>query len=154
MNRLATLTKLVSLGTIASIITGCTAIGDRMNPFQEEPDPIAYLGDRNDHALNETQNKQDTARQALDAMASYRRTQYPQPVDPVIQPAVVRLMWIPDHLNKSGDLVPAHYYYLKVLNDRWAVQDAFELEEQLGPSKDPTNMPFVYSDDKKTIRGR
>jgi hypothetical protein len=63
-------------------------------------------------------------------------------------------MWIPDHLNKSGDLVPAHYYYVKVLNDRWAVQDAFELEQQLGSTKEASSMPFVYSDDKKTIRGR
>jgi hypothetical protein len=40
-------------------------------------------------------------------------------------------MWVPDHLNSHGDLVPAHYYYLKVKKDEWAVTDAFELESQL-----------------------
>jgi hypothetical protein len=40
-------------------------------------------------------------------------------------------MWVPDHLNRHGDLVAAHYYYLRVMNDRWAVQDAFELEAQI-----------------------
>lgn len=154
MNKIHSNLLKAGLITIVLAATGCTAIGDRMNPFQEEPDPVAYLGDRNDHALNSTKNKEDSARTALEAMASYRRAHSPEPVNPVIQPAVVRLMWIPDHLNKSGDLVPAHYYYLKVLSDRWAVQDAFELESQLGPTKDPSNMPFVYSDDRKTIRGR
>jgi hypothetical protein len=43
-------------------------------------------------------------------------------------------MWVPDHLNAHGDLVPAHYYYLKVKKDSWALQDAFELEAQLGSS--------------------
>ncbi len=141
---------LVSIG----IFSGCTTIGDQLNPFQDATDPVAYLGERNDQALNETSEKQDRAREALESMASYRRAQMPQPVDPVVQPAVVRLMWIPDHLNKSGDLVPAHYYYLKVLNDRWAVTDAFELEEQLGSTKNVSSMPFVYSDDKRAIRGR
>ena len=72
------------------------------------------------------------ARQALEVMGTYRRAMAPQPYYPVIQPAEVRLMWIPDHLNKFGDLVPAHYYYLNVLGDRPAVQDAFEVESQLG----------------------
>jgi len=139
---------------VVLLLSGCATIGDHLNPFQEPPDPIAYLGERNDHSLNETEGKQDTAREALQAMASYRRAQYPQPVDPVVQPAVVRLMWIPDHVNKSGDLVPAHYYYLKVLSDRWAVQDAFELEDQLGPNKESSSLPYVYSDDRKAIRGR
>ena len=149
----STIKSLILIGTVTGTI-GCTAIGDKLNPFQEEPSPIAYLGSRDDSALNTSKENEDSAREALEAMASYRRAQRPQPVDPAIQPAVVRLMWIPDHLNKSGDLVPAHYYYLKVLNDRWAVQDAFELESQLGPDKDQSNMPFVYSDDRKTIKGR
>jgi hypothetical protein len=148
------LIKLGALITTIGICSGCATIGDQLNPFQDSTDPIAFKGERNDRALNETSEKQDRAREALESMASYRRAQSPQPVDPVVQPAVVRLMWIPDHLNKSGDLVPAHYYYLKVLNDRWAVTDAFELEEQLGSTKNASSMPFVYSDDRKTIRGR
>ena len=66
-----------------------------------------------------------------------------------MQPAVVRLMWIPDHLNNSGDLIPAHYYYLKVLNERWAVTDAFDLEKQLGSgSKDTSSIPYVSQTQK------
>jgi hypothetical protein len=154
MNRLNKINLTVVMSICSAALTGCATVGDQLNPFQDPTDPIALLGERNDRALNETADKQDRAREALESMASYRRTQYPQPVDPVVQPAVVRLMWIPDHLNKSGDLVPAHYYYVKVLNDRWAVQDAFELEQQLGSTKEASSMPFVYSDDKKTIRGR
>jgi hypothetical protein len=41
---------------------------------------------------------------------------------------------VPDHLNSHGDLVPAHYYYLKVKKEQWAVSDAFELEGQLNSS--------------------
>jgi hypothetical protein len=61
-------------------------------------------------------------------------------------------MWIPDHLNKSGDLVPAHYMHVRVLGDRWAVQDAFELEEQLNvntPGSSNGATPWVYLGDKK-----
>ena len=84
---------------------------------------------------------------AFEAMAKYRKAHTPEPAMPVIKPAVVRLMWIPDHLNRNGDLVPAHYYYLKVLSDSFAVSDAFELEEQLnGPrGSNSGNIPFVYS---------
>jgi hypothetical protein len=113
-------------------LSGCSYGSKVLNPFYEEPPPEALLGEKNDHALSEQGEKVDSARSALQAMTTYKRAQEPQPVNPVMQPAVVRLMWIPDHLNKNGDLVPQHYYYLKVLNDRWAVQDAFELEQQLG----------------------
>lgn len=114
-----------------------------MNPFYESPPPEAYLGEKNDRALNATYEKAETARSALEHMATYRRANEPEPIHPVIQPAVVRLMWVPDHLNKSGDLVPPHYYYLKVLSDRWAVQDAFELESQLGPTNSGSNVPWT-----------
>jgi len=127
--------------------TGCSSVGKVLNPFQETPPPEAYLGERNDKALAGDSQKVDTAQQALKAMASYRHTQMPEPAYPVMQPSVVRLMWIPDHLNKNGDLVPAHYYYLKVLQDRWAVQDAFELESQLGSPTDSSNLPYVYPED-------
>jgi len=79
-------------------------------------------------------------------VANNRRAQAPQPGYPVVQPAEVRLMWIPDHLNKYGDLVPQHFYYLKVLDDRWAVQDAFDIERQLNEGDEGQGgaTPWVY----------
>ena len=136
------------LGGAVILLSGCSAAGSFFNPFYEEP----LLGDKNDKAISGGGQNEDTARQALEAMASYRRAQTPQPVDPVIQPAVVRLMWIPDHLNKNGDLVPAHYYYVKVLRDRWAVTDAFELEGQLGNGNRTSNIPFVHADEARPER--
>ena len=131
-------------------LTGCNSVSNAMNPFYETPPPVAMLGEMNDHAISGGNNNENGARKALEAMASYKAAQAPQPVDPVIQPAVVRLMWIPDHLNKSGDLVPAHYYYLKVLKDRWAVSDAFELEDQLSPNKSANSssgLPYTEGND-------
>jgi hypothetical protein len=134
--------------TCITTLTGCTTVGNLMNPFYEPPSEIALQGSATDHALLDT-GKTDTARQALEAMATYQRANAPQPGAPVMQPAVVRLMWIPDHLNDKGDLVPAHYYYLKVLSDRWAVSDAFELEGQLGSGSGTSNVPFIRADDAK-----
>ena len=135
----------------ASALTGCASMGRVLNPFYDDPKPVALLGEPNDHALNETKNKENSAREALEHMASYKRANAPEPNDPVIQPAVVRLMWIPDHLNRAGDLVPPHYYYLKVLKDRWAVSDAFELEGQLSPGGKGASLPFVPGDE---VRGK
>lgn len=126
-------------------VSGCSTLSKNLDPFAEPPAPEALLGERNDKALNGEEQKIDTARAALEAMSTYQRAHTPQPVNPVMNPAVVRLMWIPDHLSKSGDLIPAHYYYLKVLKERWAVQDAFELEEQLGSKTDSSSIPYVYS---------
>jgi hypothetical protein len=83
-------------------------------------------------------------------MSHYQRAHDPQPVNPVINPAIVRLMWVPDHLSKHGDLVPAHYYYVKVKDDQWALSDAFDLENQLkGSNKgQSSNIPFVYADEQ------
>lgn len=135
------------------LLTGCGFTSRALNPFYESPAKEAYLGEPNDHALNDdgsgsTGGKGNAARAALEQMATYRRAQTPEPVNPVIQPAVVRLMWIPDHLNKNGDLVPPHYYYLRVLQDRWAVTDAFELESQLHGknSKPSSNLPYTTLD--------
>lgn len=119
-----------------------------LNPYYETPSKVALGGQANDHALAGDSDNTDSARAALEAMASYRRAHAPQPNNPVIQPAVVRVMWVPDHLNSHGDLVPAHYYYLKVLKDRFAVQDAFELESQLGSKKSSGAVPFVYGGTK------
>lgn len=124
--------------------TGCTSVGNVLNPFYEDPAPEALLGDRNDHALNGEQSKGNTARAALEQMATYQRALPPEPNKPVMMPAVVRLMWVPDHVNKNGDLVPAHYYYLKVKREDWAVSDAFELENQLGPRRGgASSVPYV-----------
>lgn len=135
------------LTALVAALCSCTSAAKIVNPYYEEPSEVALLGQANDHALNGTLQKEDTARKALEHMASYQRTQLPSPNKPVVQPAVIRLMWIPDHLNSHNDLVPAHYYYLKVLKDRWAVTDAFELEKQLGPNVDAGNLPYVYEGD-------
>jgi hypothetical protein len=125
----------VTIGLISVVFGGCASIGAVLNPFATTPSEVAYFGEKNDAALNsDGGGKAVKAREALEAMASYQRAHAPQPVNPVMQPAVVRLMWVPDHLNSHGDLVPAHYYYLKVKRDQWAVTDAFELEAQLGSS--------------------
>jgi hypothetical protein len=124
--------KILLVATVMSMLTGCAAVGTILNPFYSQPSEVAYLGDKNDAALNDSgSGKADRARAALEAMATYQRAHAPQPNNPVMMPAVVRLMWVPDHLNAHGDLVPAHYYYLKVKKEQWAVTDAFELEAQL-----------------------
>ncbi len=127
--------------------TGCASkAANLLNPYAESgPD----LGDRSTRSLLGDTNgnsESDRARHALEVMTTYRQAQAPQPTYPVIQPAEVRLMWVPDHVNKNGDLVPSHFYYLKVLNDRWAVTDAFEIENQLnqGSSGGGSATPWVY----------
>jgi hypothetical protein len=116
------------------LLSSCAQTSNILNPFYEPPAESAYLGNPNDSELNQSSQKDENARQALDHLASYQRALPPKPQAPVMQPAVVRLMWIPDHLNRNGDLIPAHYYYLKVLKDRWNLTDAFEIEGQLGAS--------------------
>ena len=133
---------LISLLALCS----CTHVANTLNPFYEEPSETALMGELNDDALNPTSGKSQTAREALEQMGSYQSANFPQPVNPVMQPAVVRVMWVPDHLNTHGDLVPSHYYYLKVLHDRWAVTDAFELESQIKGSNNSSNIPFVYGE--------
>ena len=118
---------------------------ETLNPFAEEGP--RGLGNSNLKALaTEVGGDVTDARHSLETMGSYRSAQAPQPTYPVIEPAEVRLMWVPDHINKAGDLVPAHYYYLKVLDDRWAVQDAFEFNEQLnrGSTGYGTATPWKY----------
>ena len=128
--------RLAIIPALGALLTGCSSMGKALNPFYETPSEVAYFGEKNDAALNDGSSggKSDKARVALEAMGNYQRAMPAQPQNPVMQPAVVRLMWVPDHLNAHGDLVPAHYYYLKVKKDSWALQDAFELEAQLGSS--------------------
>lgn len=126
-------------------LSGCAKIGNSLNPFQEEPPPRAFLGDPNDHALREGGNHSDGARAALESISRYPKAHQPQPVNPVVQPSVVRLMWVPDHLNPQGDLVPSHYYYLKVLEDRWAVTDVFDQQKLINgsSSQNSSTIPFT-----------
>jgi len=145
------------LSVLISLSACRSAVFSGLNPFQASGGD-QELGKRTLEPLlgegsSGGQNGAQQARTALQQMATYRAAQPAQPGYPVVQPAEVRLMWIPDHLNKSGDLVPAHYYYLKVLNDRWAVQDAFELESQLtsggGKAGSGGATPWVYGDVQK-----
>lgn len=113
---------------------GCASkAANLLNPYDESPD--VELGERNSKAImddgSDGGGPADNARHSLEVMKSYRAALLPEPNYPGMYPAVIRLMWIPDHLNGHGDLVPAHYYYLNVLPDRPAVTDAFELERQL-----------------------
>lgn len=133
--------NLVAKVIISSLLlaaSGCSLAGpvaDEFNPFGEGSSSAPELGVRNNSSLaggaGGTSKEAESARHALEVVGSYRRAQDPQPIYPVVRPAEVRLMWIPDHQNRHGDLVPAHYYYLRVMNDGWELQDAFEVENQL-----------------------
>lgn len=142
----------VSKGILLFVCLSLSACGSQalqrvFNPFYEAPTEQALLGQMNDSALNSSGQRDDRARAALEQTATYQRSHLPQPVKPVMQPAVVRLMWVPDHLNRSGDLIPSHYYYLRVLNERWAVSDAFDLEQQLNSGSNGSNIPFVSGEE-------
>jgi len=123
---------------ILALASSCSVLGpisDEASPFTDG-NATKGLGKRDLSALQGAGGAGggkavSNARHALEVMGSYRRAQAPEPAYPVVKPAEVRLMWVPDHLNRHGDLVTSHYYYLRVLNDRWAVQDAFDLEGQL-----------------------
>ena len=141
--------RIAGILAVAMTLCSCATVGKILNPFQESTPPEAKLGEKNDKALSEDKGKAEKAREALESMATYQRTNQPQPYNPVMQPAIVRLMWVPDHLDRYGNLIPAHYYYLKVKEEDWAVQDAFELEGQLhrkGAAGDSA-VPFSYSND-------
>ena len=140
----------VLLLSALAVSTGCATVGNVLNPFYEAPTETALKGERNDHAISGGGSSAGAkAREALESMSHYQRAHDPQPVNPVIQPAVVRLMWIPDHLSAHGDLVPAHYYYVKVKDDQWALSDAFDLDNQLKGSTrgQASNLPYVYADE-------
>jgi hypothetical protein len=123
-----------------------------LNPFYEPPTETALKGERNDHAISGGggARSSERARAALETLGSYQRAHDPQPVNPVMRPAVVRLMWVPDHLSPHGDLIPAHYYYLKIKSDEWALTDAFDISAQLDKStgKNASNVPYVFADEQ------
>ena len=119
---------------ILFIGTGCSTVGsaaDELNPYAEGNS--VELGQSDNTALLSSGGNRTAAaaRQALEVLGTKRRRSDPQPYYPVVRPREVRLMWIPDRLNRLGDLVPAHYYYLRVLDDQWELNDAFEYEQQL-----------------------
>ncbi len=127
---------------LLSGIAGCSVGGpfaDELNPYGDG-NAVQVLGDRSTSSILGSGGtgggkEAEKARQALEVLGSYRRANAPQPVYPVVKPMEMRLMWIPDHLNRFGDLVPAHYYYLRVLPEEPNVQDAFEIERQLHPDQ-------------------
>lgn len=134
----------IILFSFVCLLCSCGTIGKVVNPFYEPPSDIALKGSANDNALNPESNKGKEAREVLEQVGSYNAAMPPEPVNPVMKPAVVRLMWVPDHLNSYGDLIPAHYYYIKILDDRWNLQDAFELESQLNRGDTNTsNLPYI-----------
>lgn len=139
---------LISSISLSLVVSGCARVGATLNPFAEKLPSYAYAGNPNDHALTQDGGSVDKARSALQGLGRYPRAHQPKPQNPVIQPSVVRLMWIPDHLNKHGDLVPAHFYYLKVLEDRWAVTDVYEQHELVsgggsGGRSSSSHLPFT-----------
>ncbi len=137
--------RYLALALLVATQIGCGSASRFFNPLQKEPDPEAFLGSPNDHALNEDANQVEKARERLeDSLATYSKEHTPQPYKPVMLAPVVRLMWIPDHLNRHGDLIPAHYYYLKVLPGRWAANDKFDMVEQLNTGKGSAGAPSPY----------
>jgi hypothetical protein len=136
-DRINLLIKFLVLGS-GLTLSACSVTGpiaDEINPFGNgNQSSESFGGERNTGAIlgnGGGAKSAEAARHALEVMGTYRKALPPQPNYPVIQPAEMRLMWIPDHLNAIGDLVPAHYYYLRVLPDRPAVTDAFDIESQL-----------------------
>jgi hypothetical protein len=145
--------KCALIPVVALLFTGCSSMGRILNPFYDPPSEVAYFGEKNDRALNDSGGgKGVRAREALEAFNTYQRALPAQPNNPVMTPAIVRLMWVPDHLNSHGDLVPAHYYYLKVKKDEWAVTDAFELESQLNVGSGGGNASSVGYVNPEDIR--
>lgn len=150
LNKLAVKQAALLIALVST--TGCSTVGNILNPFYEAPTETALKGERNDNAISGGGGAVSgvRARAALESMSNYQRAHDPQPANPVINPAIVRLMWVPDHLSQHGDLVPAHYYYVKVKDDQWALTDAFDLENQLkGSTKgQASNIPYVYADEQ------
>ena len=145
------LKRIFLIATVAGFATGCSGTADDLLNPNYIPGP--QLGERSNTPILEggagKGEKGDNARHALEVLGSYKRAHDPEPYYPVRQAPVVRKMWIPEHLNRSGDLIPAHYYFLEVLPSRWAVQDAFEIEKQLeSESQSGAQVPWVYGNTK------
>ena len=153
--------RIISRGAVISgmiLLSGCSSESwDFLSPFSHSEVEVANKGERTNKAILEESGgsgvSAEDARKALEVMGKYQETHDAKPYAPVLKPAEVRLMWVPDHLNRNGDLVPAHYYFLKVLPDIWMTQDAFEIEEQItsGRSGAGSAVPWVYG---KPIKAR
>ncbi len=145
-------TKIISrtlLGVVLVAGAGCSSkIFDNLNPYDVTPE--SELGERTNKAIlegGEQASQSEQARHALEVMSSYQRALPPQPGAPVRTMPDIRLMWVPDHLTKTGDMVPAHYYYLKVTDGMWATQDAFDIMDQLDKSSASgagSAVPYIY----------
>lgn len=141
--------KGIFLSLLVVFLAGCSTVSNAINPYYKTPPKEAYAGSRNDHAL--TGGGSNREQKALTAIMNEPGHSYgansAAPYKPVIKPAVVRLMWVPDRLNRNGDLIPAHYYYLRILNDRFAIEDAFEVNAALNATTRSVGgggIPFIY----------
>lgn len=138
------------IALVACCLAGCGSTSEvLLNPYGDEG---PQLGDADNAAILDEvgggTSDHEAARTALKAFGEKQRAIEPQPMAPVIRPAVVRLMWVPDHLNPLGDLVPAHYYYLKVKDDEWELKDGFDNLQQLrdaGVGTGGGSTPWIYS---------
>lgn len=163
--------NIAKIGLCLSMLSlgACSQSGsfaDNLNPYSDGNKVNADFGGSRDTGSimggGGGAKSAEAARNALEVMGTYRKALPPEPTYPVIKPAEVRLMWVPDRLNAIGDLIPAHYYYLRVLPDRPAVTDAFEIERQLdltssggtaaptslGTGSGGTSTPWVYKESR------
>ena len=102
------------------------------------------LGQRNNHALIGNSGvsllSREERRQILHRKLAGNTA---QPYHPVVYPAQLRLLWIPDRLNDK-DYIPDNYYYLRITNDIFATEDLRDLETQLFEETDSkSNVPWI-----------
>ncbi len=135
---------ILSLGIF---VLGCSSVSNAINPYYKTPPKEAYAGKRSDHSLTGGGREEKALSAISSEIASRAGATSSSPYKPVVTPAVIRLMWVPDRLNRNGDLIPAHYYYIRILNDRFVLEDAFEINAMLNSttkSADSGGYPFIY----------
>jgi len=69
---------------------------------------------------------------------------YVKPYAPVVEPADVRMVWIPPHKSKQdpNTLVSGHWVYIMVRNERWFI-------DTLVPDKIKIPLLIPYKEDNK-----
>ena len=74
---------------------------------------------------------------------------YVKPYVPVIEPPVVKKVWIPDHKSEedSGVLVAGHWVYLMIEGPRWFIED--EVKESVLRIVVPGKEISTENEDKK-----